>query len=38
VGSRATSDFVAKARAASMKGNPIELEEGELAAIARASL
>ena len=31
--------LVAKARAASsMKGNPIELEEGELAEIARASL
>jgi alcohol dehydrogenase class IV len=31
--------LVAKARAASsMKGNPIDLEEGELAEIARASL
>ena len=32
-------ELVAKARAASsMKGNPIELDEGELTGIARASL
>ena len=36
---RTSGRLVAKARAASsMKGNPIELEEGELAEIARASL